>query len=218
MNVLIIGTNQSVFPMPVMPIGACMVAEAAERAGHKVSVLDLMFERDPVRAIASALRKSNPDVMGLSVRNIDNNDMRGPMFYIPGLSLLVQSIRSRTEVPIVLEQPHEFYERRFSQLLVPSRNPPRWISAGAQGSALAAHALHPPGITVCGNGCVKNRFAIYNRQLTTQTKVSAHGKDIIVCQYRDKTLTSPHLRSSRRPTSPTRRRLKSSCGIITRTD
>ncbi len=102
MNVLIIGTNQSVFPMPVMPIGACMVAEAAERAGHKVSVLDLMFERDPARAIASALRKSNPDVIGLSVRNIDNNDMRGPMFYIPGLSLLIQSIRSRTEVPIVL--------------------------------------------------------------------------------------------------------------------
>ncbi|MBF0474819.1 MAG: cobalamin-dependent protein [Deltaproteobacteria bacterium] len=102
MNVLIIGTNQSFFPMPVMPIGACMVAEAAERAGHKVSMLDLMFERDPVRAIASALRKSNPDVIGLSVRNIDNNDMQRPMFYIPGLSLLIQAIRSRTEVPIIL--------------------------------------------------------------------------------------------------------------------
>jgi hypothetical protein len=102
MNVLVIGTNQSVFPMPVMPIGARMVAEAAERAGHKVSVLDLMFEHDPPRAIASALRKSNPDVIGLSLRNIDNNDMRGPTFYIPGLLSLIQAIRSRTEVPIVL--------------------------------------------------------------------------------------------------------------------
>jgi radical SAM superfamily enzyme YgiQ (UPF0313 family) len=102
MTVLIISTNQSVFPMPVMPIGACMVAETAERAGHKVSVLDLMFERDPARAIASALRKSNPDVIGLSVRNIDNNDMRGSTFYIPGLISLIQAIRSRTEVPIVL--------------------------------------------------------------------------------------------------------------------
>jgi len=71
MNVLIISTNQNVFPMPVMPIGACVVAEAAERAGHEVSVLDLMFERDPTRAITSAIRKSNPDVIGLSVRNID---------------------------------------------------------------------------------------------------------------------------------------------------
>ena len=85
MNVLIINTNQSVFPMPVMPTGAYMVAESAERAGHKVGVLDLMLERGPARAIALALRKSNPDVIGLSVRNIDNNDMREPTSYIPGL-------------------------------------------------------------------------------------------------------------------------------------
>ncbi len=57
MKVIIISTNQSVFPMPVMPIGACMVAEAVARAGHKVVVLDLMFERAPERVIASALRK-----------------------------------------------------------------------------------------------------------------------------------------------------------------
>ncbi|MBF0527969.1 MAG: cobalamin-dependent protein [Deltaproteobacteria bacterium] len=102
MNILIVSTNQNVFPMPVIPIGACMVAEAAERAGHRVSLLDLMFERDPVRSIASALRKSNPDIIGLSVRNIDNNDMRKPAFYIPDLFPLIRAIRSRTEAPIVL--------------------------------------------------------------------------------------------------------------------
>lgn len=102
MNVLIISTNQSVFPMPVMPIGACMIAEAAERGGHTVSMLDLMFERDPARAITSALKKTNPDVIGLSVRNIDNNDMRAPTFYIPALLSLIRTIRSRTEVPLVL--------------------------------------------------------------------------------------------------------------------
>ncbi len=102
MNVLIICTNQNVLPMPVMPIGACMVAEAAEGAGHRVSVLDLMFERDPVHALTSALRRSKPDVIGLSVRNIDNNDMRGPAFYIPGLLPLIKTIRSSTEAPIIL--------------------------------------------------------------------------------------------------------------------
>jgi radical SAM superfamily enzyme YgiQ (UPF0313 family) len=102
MNVLIICTNQNVFPMPVMPIGACMVAEAAERAGHRVSVLDLMFERDPARAIASVLRRSKPDVIGLSVRNIDNNDMREPAFFLPGLLPFIKTIRSSTEAPIVI--------------------------------------------------------------------------------------------------------------------
>jgi len=102
MNVLIISANQSAFPMPVMPIGACMVAEAAERAGHRVSVLDLMFERDPALAITSALRRSKPEVIGLSVRNIDNNDMRTPAFFIPGLLPLIKTIRSLTDAPIVL--------------------------------------------------------------------------------------------------------------------
>src|SRR4030067_2569490 len=98
MTVPIISANQSAFPMPVMPIGACMVAEAAERAGHRVSVLDLMFEPDPARAITSAIRRSNPDVIGFSVRNIDNNDMRTPAFYIPGLLPLIKAVRSLTEV------------------------------------------------------------------------------------------------------------------------
>lgn len=88
--------------MPVMPVGACMVAEAAERAGHSVRVLDLMFSSDPLRAIESALRKKHYDIVGVSVRNIDNNDMREPAFYITDLLPLVDAIRRLTRVPIIL--------------------------------------------------------------------------------------------------------------------
>jgi len=49
MNILIISTNQSKQPFPVMPVGACIIAEAAEKAGHKVRLLDLMFCEDPYR-------------------------------------------------------------------------------------------------------------------------------------------------------------------------
>ena len=51
MNILIINTNTTKFPTPVIPIGACMIAETAQRAGYRVRLLDLMFERDPLRAI-----------------------------------------------------------------------------------------------------------------------------------------------------------------------
>ena len=88
--------------MPVMPIGACIAAEAADRAGHKVRVLDLMFEADPPRAIESALRKVSCDIIGLSVRNIDNNNMREPAFYIADLLPLVDAIRRLTDAPIIL--------------------------------------------------------------------------------------------------------------------
>jgi radical SAM superfamily enzyme YgiQ (UPF0313 family) len=102
MNVLIIATNRSAFPVPVVPIGACMVAEAADQAGHTVRVLDLMFASDPLRAIESELQKASYDIIGLSVRNIDNNDMREPAFYIADLLPLVDVIRRLTKAPIIL--------------------------------------------------------------------------------------------------------------------
>jgi hypothetical protein len=47
MNILIINTNRTREPFSLIPIGACIVAEAAEHAGHKVRLLDLMFCKEP---------------------------------------------------------------------------------------------------------------------------------------------------------------------------
>ena len=44
MNVLIIAANRNRHPAPVIPYGACMVAEATAAAGHQVEFLDLMFQ------------------------------------------------------------------------------------------------------------------------------------------------------------------------------
>jgi radical SAM superfamily enzyme YgiQ (UPF0313 family) len=102
MNILLISANRNVLPLPVMPIGACMVAEAAERAGHDVRLLDLMFEREPVAAVEDAVVGFRPDVVGLSVRNIDNNDMRDPVFFLADLPLMVNTVREHTGAPIIL--------------------------------------------------------------------------------------------------------------------
>jgi radical SAM superfamily enzyme YgiQ (UPF0313 family) len=102
MNLLIVSTNRNRLPMPVMPVGACLVAEAAERAGHGVRLLDLMFERDPLRALRRAVEEVQPGVVGLSVRNIDNNDLRAPVFFLEGLRPLIAGIRAATPAPIVL--------------------------------------------------------------------------------------------------------------------
>jgi radical SAM superfamily enzyme YgiQ (UPF0313 family) len=102
MDILIISSNRNVFPMPVMPVGACMVAEACERAGHRVTLLDLLFEKDALAAIRSAILSARPDVVGISVRNIDNNDMRDTVFFLDGLQHLVNTVREQTAAPIVL--------------------------------------------------------------------------------------------------------------------
>jgi radical SAM superfamily enzyme YgiQ (UPF0313 family) len=102
MNILIISTNRNALPMPVMPIGACMVAEACERAGHRVAMLDLMFERQPREAVGNAIRSSRPDVVGLSVRNIDNNDMRETAFFLEDVRRIVNAVREHCDAPVVL--------------------------------------------------------------------------------------------------------------------
>jgi radical SAM superfamily enzyme YgiQ (UPF0313 family) len=88
--------------MPVMPSGACHVAEAARRAGHDVRVLDFMFLRAPLEVLRAELGKRPPDVVGLSVRNIDNNDMQNPRYFADELGPVMQSVREMTEAPVVL--------------------------------------------------------------------------------------------------------------------
>ena len=102
MKVLIINTNRHNQPFPVMPLGACMVAEALEHAGHLVSMLDFMFEADPFLALRSNLTDNHFDVVGLSIRNIDNNDMRSPEFFLEGLPNLVRNIRKYSKARIVI--------------------------------------------------------------------------------------------------------------------
>ncbi|MHB8843196.1 MAG: B12-binding domain-containing radical SAM protein [Nitrospirota bacterium] len=102
MNILLISTNRNNLPMPVMPIGACMVAEACERAGHSVTLLDLMFGRDPLDEVQNAVRSLRPDVVGLSVRNIDNNDMRDTVFFLDDLLGIMNTVREHTDAPVIL--------------------------------------------------------------------------------------------------------------------
>ncbi|MFZ2224225.1 MAG: cobalamin-dependent protein, partial [Candidatus Deferrimicrobium sp.] len=102
MKILLVSTNRNTLPMPVMPIGACIIAHALERSGHAVHLLDLMFTRDATAAVESAVKGFQPDVVGVSVRNIDNNDMRNTVFYLDTLRNIVNALRTGTDAPIFL--------------------------------------------------------------------------------------------------------------------
>jgi radical SAM superfamily enzyme YgiQ (UPF0313 family) len=101
MNVLIVSTNRTHSPNPVLPSGACLVAEAAEKDGHRVNLLDLMFARAPLRALESELKRNTYDVIGLSIRNIDNNDMNATAFYIQEVIPIVKAIRALSDAPVI---------------------------------------------------------------------------------------------------------------------
>lgn len=102
MKLLLIAANRYCQPVPVMPLGVCQAAEAAERAGHAVRVLNLMFASKPLAAVAAEIERFRPEAVGISIRNIDNNDMLRPVKFYRDLPPLIGEIRRRLQAPIIL--------------------------------------------------------------------------------------------------------------------
>jgi hypothetical protein len=82
-----------------------MLAEAAVAAGHRVRLLDLMFQTDLAGALAAALHRDPPEVVGLSVRNLDNNDMQAPVEFVTELAEIARTVQRLSDAPLVLGGP-----------------------------------------------------------------------------------------------------------------
>jgi hypothetical protein len=72
MRVMLVYSNRTRILEPAPPIGLSYVATAARAAGHDVHFVDLMISSDPLGELRSVLARFQPDVVGFSVRNIDN--------------------------------------------------------------------------------------------------------------------------------------------------
>lgn len=93
-RVLLVSTNTERQPYPVVPNGLAAVASSLAHAGHHVELLDLCFERSPVESARAAARRLKPDVVGVSVRNIDNSDAVALQHYTPEASAVVRELRA----------------------------------------------------------------------------------------------------------------------------
>jgi Fe-S oxidoreductase len=72
-KVLLINSNRFKHPWPVIPFGLCYVATVLEfNENHKVFFLDLCFSSDCEADIQKTIQSFNPDVIGVSIRNIDD--------------------------------------------------------------------------------------------------------------------------------------------------
>lgn len=72
-KVLLINSNRFKHPWPVIPFGLCYIATSLELNGnHQVSFLDLCFSKDCELDIRKSVQDFTPDVIGISIRNIDD--------------------------------------------------------------------------------------------------------------------------------------------------
>jgi len=88
--------------MPAIPLGMTCVARAANEAGHRVRVLDLMSAEKVESALSRAVREFDPDLVGVSLRNIDDQNMRSPRLMVEDARETVRIVKGLTKAPVVL--------------------------------------------------------------------------------------------------------------------
>ena len=102
MKVLFISVNNEHEPYPVAPLGAAYVASFLKEREHEAVILDLCFIEDDFKAVDSALTDNNPDVIGISLRNIDNLTFNKSVFYLPRIKSIVNYIKSKSGAPVLI--------------------------------------------------------------------------------------------------------------------
>lgn len=99
---LLISPNTERANMPVLPLGLSLVAAATRRAGHDTKFLDLLNANDPIAATGQAIDEFSPEVIGISIRNIDNQQMGNTRLLIEPVKEVVAACRAASKAPIVL--------------------------------------------------------------------------------------------------------------------
>lgn len=102
MRVLLISANTEPINMPIIPVGPGAVAAATRDAGHEVDLVDLMNVSDTGLVINNAVVAFQPDVIGISVRNIDDQNMEQPQFLLDQVKAVISDCRSFSNAPVVL--------------------------------------------------------------------------------------------------------------------
>ena len=102
MRVLLISANTEKINMPTLPVGLGCVAAAVREAGHEIRFLDLMVEDDAPSALKRAISAFEPDIVGVSIRNIDDQSSRSPALLVEDARSVVSVCRRLSTAPVVL--------------------------------------------------------------------------------------------------------------------
>lgn len=101
-KISLISCNITQDPYPVYPLGMTMIAEAARAQGHEVQEWDMNAQGSDPGTLQSFISASQPDYVGLSLRNVDSANFNKPDAYIDGYKVVVQTVRQATDAPIIL--------------------------------------------------------------------------------------------------------------------
>jgi len=109
-RILLVSANQhdrylGSLPLRPVPVGLAYLAAGLDTSRHPVRVLDLMFAADPERAVAERAAAFEPDLIGIAVRQVDNQAPSDPVSFLPFVRRIVATCRAAAKAPLVVGGP-----------------------------------------------------------------------------------------------------------------
>ncbi|MBI3327216.1 MAG: cobalamin B12-binding domain-containing protein [Nitrospinae bacterium] len=110
MRILLIATNRhkqlmSRMSAQPLPIGLAYVAGHLDPTRHTVKILDLMFSDDYLNEVENTARAFQPELVGISIRNLSNHSYLDPQWQLPITKAVIEQLRTTTKAPIVCGGP-----------------------------------------------------------------------------------------------------------------
>src|SRR3990172_8011325 len=79
-----------------------MIAAALTAAGHEVRQFDFLQQKNSMDVLGQDLKRFGPELIGISVRNIDNVNLMNEQYYIEIVKNIVKKIREVSNVKVIL--------------------------------------------------------------------------------------------------------------------
>ena len=102
MKLLLISPNIEFLPDPIFPLGLAYIAAVLKRQGIDHRIFDLCFVTDVEAELSAEIASYQPDIIGLSLRNLDNVSYPKYTSYLPFYRDVMGIIRRHTDSRIIL--------------------------------------------------------------------------------------------------------------------
>jgi hypothetical protein len=94
LNILLVQVYLGRFEPPIFPAGLNALGRyLALRTEHTLSVLDMNVHNQPYRALAESLQQRKPDLVGISLRNVDTTQYRDRFYYFEQIPQIADTIK-----------------------------------------------------------------------------------------------------------------------------
>jgi len=101
LKIAYVSGNRETLPNAVVPIGLLYIM-ASTPDHHEKVLVDLVFDDDPHASLRDKLRAIEPDLVAISMRNIQNNDYSGLSDNLNYYADLIETSKAACTAPVVL--------------------------------------------------------------------------------------------------------------------